>query len=308
MRPRRALILWYSQTGQLRRALESLVQPLADSGVELVWEELRPDRPYPFPWSLRAFLDVFPDAVTGRGARLAPPVLDPDEEFDLVILGYQVWYLAPSTPVQALFQSELGRVLAGRRVVTLVACRNMWYSAAARMRRLVESAGGELVGHVAVTDDGPVWATFVTTPRWLLTGRNERLWRIFPPAGIGSRTLAGVTRLGRVLAERGERPRPFEGVRTFEVDETVLLADVLAARAFRPWAHLAMRAGPPGSRRRAAAMGAFAAWLTATVPVAMPALALARLALRPVVRSAARAQVARIAPAAPLPGERLVHA
>jgi hypothetical protein len=308
MTPRRALILWYSQTGQLRRALESFVAPLADSGVELVWEELRPERAFPFPWSLRAFLDVFPDAVTGRGAPLRPPAVDPAEEFDLVILGYQVWYLAPSIPVQAVFDSELRRVLRGRRVVTLVACRNMWYSAAARMRRLVESAGGELVGHVAVTDDGPVWATFVTTPRWLLTGRNDRLWRIFPPAGIGSRTLAGVERLGRVLAERAERTRPFEGVRTFEVDETVLVADVLAARAFGPWAHLAMRAGPPGSRRRAVAMGAFAAWLTATVPVAMPALALARLVLRPVVRSAARAQVARIAPAAPLPRERLVHA
>jgi hypothetical protein len=295
----RALVIWYSQTGQLRRALEALVEPLADAGYELVWEELRPLRPYPFPWSLRAFLEVFPDAVLGGGCELAAPAVSPDEEFDLVVLGYQVWYLAPSSPVEALFRSDLRRAIAGRPVVTLVACRNMWFSAATRMRRLIELAGGELAGHVAVTDDGPVWATFVTTPRWLLTGRADRFLRIFPPPGIGPRTLAGVGRLGRVLAERAPRirhERPFAGHETFDVDDTVVVADVLAGLAFRPWAHFVARAGPSGSLRRALAMGTFGAWLTATVPVAMPALALARLPLRRVVRRATRAYVARLAP------------
>src|SRR5207244_2261252 len=72
MRPQRALILWYSQTGQLRRALEAFVRPLEEAGVELVWEELRPVPPFPFPWSLRAFLDAFPESVLGGGS-LAPP-------------------------------------------------------------------------------------------------------------------------------------------------------------------------------------------------------------------------------------------
>jgi hypothetical protein len=97
-------------------------------------------------------------------------------------------------------------------------------------------------------------------------------------------------------------------VQTFEVDETVLVADVLAARAFRPWARLAMRVGPSGSRRRAVAMAGFAAWLPVTVILAMPTLALARFVLRPVVRSAARSQVGRIAPAAGVPRGPVVHA
>ena len=50
-----------------------------------------------------------------------------DEQFDLVILAYQVWYLAPSGPITAFLKSEAGRrLLHGRPVVTVIACRNMW--------------------------------------------------------------------------------------------------------------------------------------------------------------------------------------
>src|SRR6267378_7628124 len=113
---KRVLVVHFSQTGQLARLVRRLVSPLADANdVELVEEALRPRPPYPFPWPLWRFLDAMPET-----ALLVPPALEPfsvraHERFDLVILAYQVWYLAPSGPMTAFLKSEAGRgLLRGR--------------------------------------------------------------------------------------------------------------------------------------------------------------------------------------------------
>ncbi|HEX8074704.1 MAG TPA: hypothetical protein VF545_06960 [Thermoleophilaceae bacterium] len=295
-----ALVLWYSQTGQLRRAAEALVEPLEQAGFNVVWEELRPLAPYPFPWSPRGFLRVFPDAVLGVPAPLEPPAVVADERFDLVVIAYQVWFLAPSGPVAGLFETNLRAHLRGTPVVTLVACRNMWYSAAARMRRLVESAGGDHVGHVAVTDEGPAWATFVSTPRWLLTGRRDRFLRVFPPAGVGEDAIASLARFGRRIVERADELRGarglFEGLGRVQIEESMAVADLAGALAFRPWAALIAAAEERGPVQRELATAAFALWLVTTVPLAVPLMALARLPFRVAVDRAIRRYVETIAP------------
>ena len=45
-----------------------------------------------------------------------------------MILAYQVWYLAPS-PARTLIKTH-PEAFRDRRVITVIACRNMWYSAA----------------------------------------------------------------------------------------------------------------------------------------------------------------------------------
>ncbi len=117
---KRVLVVHFSQTGQLARVARRLVSPLTDANnVELVEETLRQRPPYPFPWPLWRFLDAMPETVL-----LEPPALEPysvraDGRFDLIILAYQVWYLAPSGPMTAFLKSEAGkRLLRGRPVVT----------------------------------------------------------------------------------------------------------------------------------------------------------------------------------------------
>ena len=62
------LVVHYSQTGQLTELVHSMLAPLRARADVCVHEEvLRPQRPYPFPWSFFTFLDVFPESVRQIG-------------------------------------------------------------------------------------------------------------------------------------------------------------------------------------------------------------------------------------------------
>src|SRR6266581_2026775 len=141
---KRVLVVHFSQTGQLARVARRLVSPLAEAGdVELVEEVLRPHQPYPFPWPAWRFLDVMPETVLLEPPELEPLSVRAEEPFDLIILAYQVWYLAPSGPITAFLKSEAGkRLLRGRPVVTVIACRNMWLVAQETVKQLIQGAGG----------------------------------------------------------------------------------------------------------------------------------------------------------------------
>ena len=207
---KRVLLVHFSQTGQLARVARRLTSPLAAAGdVELVEEVLRPRRPYPFPWPAWRFLDAMPETVL-----LEPPALEPltagaDERFDLVVLAYQVWYLAPSGPMTAFLKSEEGRrLLRGRPVVTVIACRNMWLVAQETVKHLIQEAGGRLRDNVAFVDGGGTLASFVTTPRWVLTGRRDAFWGL-PAAGVAEEEIRNADRFGRALLAglRADRER-----------------------------------------------------------------------------------------------------
>ena len=202
-RPPRAVVYLYSQTGQLHEVADALTAPLIARGWKIRWVDVQPRVAFPFPWPIRRFFGVFPAAVDPEAlVDLVEPAggfgTEPDE---LAILAYQVWYLAPSLPIRSLLKAHPGAVR-DRRVVSLIACRNMWYSAAIEVSGLLRAAGARSVEVVAATDTRPQSATFVTTLRWLLTGRREPfLW--FGRAGVGPMELARVADVGRSVAESG---------------------------------------------------------------------------------------------------------
>ena len=197
---KRVLVVHFSQTGQLARVVRALVAPLSEAGdVQLVEEILRPRRPYPFPWPFWRFLDAMPESVLLEAPELEPLGVRPDEHFDLVVLAYQVWYLAPAGPATAFLKSDAGRaLLRDRPVVTVIACRNLWLTAQETVQRLIRAAGGALRDNVVFTDRAGVLASFITTPRWLLTGKREGFFGL-PPAGIADSDIATAGRFGRAL-------------------------------------------------------------------------------------------------------------
>ena len=202
---RRAVVYLYTQTGQLREVAEAFTAPLEADGWRIRWVDVQPRVAFPFPWSIWQFFGVFPRAVDPDAlVQLAEPPggfgAEQDEE-EVVLLAYQVWYLSPSLPIRSLLAAH-PEAFRNRRVISLIACRNMWYSAAIEVADLLRTAGARRVEVVAATDTRQQATSLMTTLRWLLTGNREPfLW--FGRAGVGDAELARVTAVGRSIAEQG---------------------------------------------------------------------------------------------------------
>jgi len=176
----------------------------------------------------------------------------------------------------AFLQSAEGkRLLAGKPVVSLVACRNMWFSAFDTLKTLVAEAGGRLVDHVALTDESPSLLTFITTPRWMLTGRRDRFLGL-PPAGINARQTAGVARFGRALAgalardeEKCGQPM-LSGLRAVKVVPHLIMSERSGKRIFRLWSKFIRLFGHAGQRRRIPALMLFVIYLIVIILTVVP--------------------------------------
>jgi hypothetical protein len=285
---KRVLLVHFSQTGQLSRIARELTAPLAQADdIELVVEELRPRTPYPFPWPAWRFLDAMPESVL-----LDPPALEPlsdsaRADFDLVILAYQVWFLAPSGPITAFLKNH-AELLRGRPVVTIVACRNMWLTAQGTVKRLINEAGGELRDNVVFTDQSGTLSSFITTPRWLLTGKRDAFWGL-PPAGVAESEIAGAARFGHALlyALRGDRERAgapmLAGLGAAKVDPRLIFSERAGSRAFGVWSRIIRLGGRQGSLARLPLLALFCVYLVAMILVVVPPSLLLQRLLRPLL-------------------------
>ena len=82
----RILVLHYSQTGQLTRAVQSMLSPLAGrADVQIVWQNLEPVQAFPFPWGFLRFFDTFPECVHLDAPPIRPVAFAPEARFDLEI-------------------------------------------------------------------------------------------------------------------------------------------------------------------------------------------------------------------------------
>lgn len=284
------LVINYSQTGQLAEITAQVVAPLRAAGHQVHVETLVPVTAFPWPWPIVDFVDAFPECVQLDAPPLRPLSIPADRDFDLVILTYQVWYLSPALPMTAFLQSPAGRrLIAGKPVITLVACRNMWLSAQETMQRLIAEAGGQLRDHLAFTDQGPALATFLTTPRWVLTGRRDR-WLGLPPAGVAPEEIHKAGRFGRALANALERDAEktgapmLTGLRACTVNPRLALSERAGRRAFKVWSRLIRACGRRGQWRRRPMLLVFALYLIAMVLTVVPLSLLLQWILSPLLK------------------------
>lgn len=290
-RPKRVLAVCYSQTGQLSRIARHFLAPLqARADVEVHVEMLRPVRDYPFPWPFLRFFDTFPETVHAAPAPLQPLSLTGTEDFDLVVVFYQVWFLAPAQPVTAFLQHPLAaRILKDKPVVTVIACRNMWLLAQEKMKAMLEQVGARLVDNVVLVDPSPTMASLLTTPLWLLSGKRD-LIRALPPAGVDEASIAATRRFGAALcdaldrgAERGTTPL-LAGLRAVDANPHLLVSEKAATRSFYLWGKLMRAAGAPGQWRRYPVLFLYISFLVTLVLTVVPASLVVQGLLRPLTR------------------------
>ena len=200
---KKILVVYYSQSGQLTQIVRSVLAPLEkEQGFSVVFEELRPRKEYPFPWTRQEFCDAFPESFLQIPCELEPLKIKHDDEFDLVILAYTIWYLSPSIPITAFLQSTEARtMIRNRPVITLIGCRNMWISAQETVKSRLNAMGGYLKGNIVLTDRTSNLLGIATIAYWMCSGKKERFMKVFPRPGISDQDIRDAERFGHILLE-----------------------------------------------------------------------------------------------------------
>ncbi|HEX5340194.1 MAG TPA: dialkylresorcinol condensing enzyme [Gammaproteobacteria bacterium] len=299
MSTKKVLVVHYaSPSGQLSDVIRNLAAPLTEAaGIEVQHLVLRCRDPYPFPWPILRFFDTFPEAIYLDPPKLEPPGLNPDQHFDLVILGYQVWFLSPSLPTTAFLKDPLVKsLLQGTPVVTVIACRDMWLMAQERVKELLAACGARLIGNIALVDEAGSIGSFLATPLWMLTGkRGPLLGGLTPRAGIKPEQIAGSRRFGERIVQALHDDRTLDtdllhGMGAVKVNTHLIATEKAARRSFLAWGKLLRALGKQGSWARQPVVMIYIVFLVALLITVLPISALLKTLTAPLLRKRIAAQ------------------
>lgn len=253
---KRILILYYTQSGQLLDILQSVATPLISAGHTVHFEEIQPAEKFPFPWSAYQFFNAFPETFSQKPQALKAISQKASNGYDLVILGYQPWFLTPSRPTSSFLQSEEAkRILEGKPVVTILGCRNMWLGAQEKVKRRLQSVGSRLVGHVALVDKSGNLTSLITILRWMFTGKKKPFW-FFPAAGVSQQDVEHSQAYGQLINEAIETGE-YESLQTklnaagaIDIKPNLVLLERRGQKAFSVWSKFIAAGGPIHSTGR----------------------------------------------------------
>lgn len=196
---KRILVVYYTQSGQLKEIIDSVLSPLTEVTIDFL--PIDTAEPFPFPWTDEAFFGAFPESYLQIPQPLKPFQLA-HTDYDLVILGYQVWYLSPSIPFNSFLQHpEAKKLLSGKPVITISGTRNMWVMAHQKVKKLLTDCGARLVGNIALTDRHHNHISVITIVQWLFSGdKNKRYLGVFPKAGVADKDIESASVYGTLIA------------------------------------------------------------------------------------------------------------
>ena len=260
-------VFYYTQTGQALAIVQKVCEPLVAAGLQVVYKEIVPEEPYPFPWSSRSFFQVFPESRLGVPCRLKSFDLSDVLDADMVIVAGQSWYLSHSIPLHGFFQSEeIRNYLKGRKIVTVDGCRNMWVMKQLKTREYISEIGAEYVGSIVLQDKAPNLVSVITIIRWLFQNKKEAT-RFLPAAGVAPEEIEQATCFGDILLDT-LRHNTFDTLqeRFMEKKALTFLSSVyfIEKNGFAlwgKWARLILKKGPYNSPDRESILRLFKYYL-----------------------------------------------
>lgn len=270
------LIIYFSQTGQLKTILDRISSTMTNQEINISYYEIVPENLYPFPWKAEEFYGAFPETFKQIPTPLHPvPEEILSKKYDLVILGYTVWYLTPSIPINSFLQSEAAKnLLANTPVITVSASRNMWIMAQEKMKKLLLENRANLVGNIALVDRNLNHVSVITIVHWLMGGKKTKLWGIFPKPGVSDRDIEDSSRFGSIIRDALTSGN-FENLQenllekgAVKVDPSLIATDLRGNMVFSKWASFLIR--KEGEKRRKALVYfkyylLFAIWVIAPI-------------------------------------------
>ncbi|TDX84254.1 dialkylrecorsinol condensing enzyme DarA [Epilithonimonas xixisoli] len=199
---KKMLVIYYSQTGQLEDIVKNIAQPFEDKkdDYQVTYYNIQLKKDFPFPWPGDVFFNTFPESYLQIPSEIFPPsdeVLNTN--FDLILFGYQVWYLTPSIPVISFLKSGFAEnILKDTPIVTISGTRNMWMLSQEKLKVYLKTLNAKLVGNIALVDRHDNYTSVLTILRWLTTGKKEKSG-ILPSAGVSDEEIAGSVKYGKII-------------------------------------------------------------------------------------------------------------
>ncbi|MBX2902886.1 MAG: hypothetical protein KF872_04950 [Chitinophagales bacterium] len=239
---KKVLVLFYSQTGQLKKIVHSFVSGLQSAQTEVEIVELQPKEKYPFPWTSDTFFGAMPDSVLQHGTALETPTFR-HSNYDLVVFAYQPWFLSPSIPATAILQlPEVKARIYNTPIVTIIGARNMWLNAQEKVKTLLKANNAHLVANAALVDKAHNLISVLTVMRWMFEGKQEAS-RWLPASGVSEKDIREIATAGtftQQYLQENKLPalqQKFIEIRAVEVDTNLMFVEKRAGKLFSLWAN-----------------------------------------------------------------------
>jgi len=239
---KKVLAVFYTQSGQLEDIIDHFTRPLQNAGASVEKLRIYPAEAYPFPWTGKSFFAVMPDCVN-QVPRPLQPFSFKESAYDLIILGYQAWFLSPSIPANSLLNDPRFKEIARNTpVITITGARNMWISAMEKIKPTLRNLGAKLVGNIALVDRHHNFVSFVTIFHWMFKGKKDRYLNIFPKPGVSDEDILHTKVFGELLIPHLQKDN-WQGLQEELVDAggvnvkyPLMFIESKARKIFKVWA------------------------------------------------------------------------
>jgi hypothetical protein len=268
------LVIYFTQSGQLRDILDHVVKDMKTEA-EIDFAEIKPVKPFPFPWKAESFFDVMPECVLLTPAQIQPMPELTAKNYDLIIFGYQPWFLHPSIPANSFLKSEWANALKGKPVITVIGCRNMWLNAQEKVKAELDRVGAKHAGNIVLEDKHPNMTSTLTIIRWLFKGQKEASKRL-PAAGVSDEDISGTQKYGKpILRHLKENKtdvlqKELLHLGAIHLRPGLIVLEKRGIGQFPKWAKRARSKGEPGSPERLKVIKAFQRLLITAIFVLSP--------------------------------------
>jgi flavodoxin len=203
----KVLALYYSLTGQTGVVMQAVIDALRAGGHDVVEERLDVDPPFSFPADPEWLTDLLRKALTSQWPvlPLKPLSVDLTAPYDVILLGYQPWYLTPSVPIHSFLKSPEASVVSGKAVIGIVSCRAMFGRAGELFKAWVEERGGRLIEQRAFVDQDHRPTNALSLFHYLKYGRSLTRFPFglfMKPYGVGNVGIGLAKAYGESLSQR----------------------------------------------------------------------------------------------------------
>lgn len=273
------LIIYYSQSGQLKELLENIVTYFSPS-IEVNYVAIRPKVPFPYPWTADTFFDAMPETVLKIQTEIEPP---PDiiyQDYDLVLLGYQPWFLNVSQPIYSFLNSDWAEILKGKKVITVIGSRNMWLNAQETVKTLLLRHDAHLIGNIVLRDKHSNIISTLTVIRWMFKGqKTASKW--LPAAGISEQDIAEAKRFAPIIEQviKSNQADSLQDllldVGAVDLTPSLIVLEKRGLKQFPIWAKRIRSKGLPGDAKRLPTVRLFKNLLIVAVFILSPISSLA---------------------------------